>query len=48
VNEIQSKINDLKINNPGANSQLTSLELRKQALTFRQSSQEVVEAIGVL
>ena len=45
VNEIQSKINDLKINNPAANSKLTSLELRKQALTFRQSSQEAVEAI---
>ena len=29
-------------------TKLTSLELRKQALTFRQSSQEAVEAIGVV
>ena len=48
LNEIQSKINDLKINNPAANSKFTSLELRKQALSFRQSSQEAGETIGVV
>jgi hypothetical protein len=38
----------MKINNPAANSKLTSLELRKQALTFRQASQEAAEAICVV
>ena len=48
VNEFQSKINVVKTKNSAANSKLTSLEIRKQALTFRQSSQEAVEAIGVV